>query len=193
MPLSPEIWPEDVIPVEAVDCLRCSLSQQRSRIIWGEGNPEAPIFVLLDNPGAREDKLGNSFVCGTRQTLQKAVQSVGLGKDDLYITYVLRCRPVKKYEKEQCRSMCMKYFKNQVHLKVPNLIVCLGNVAAQSYLEDPGAEVKTLRGKISFYKGVATAFSYHPLAVRRRPVLSRIFLEDWELVAGFLKSSIATR
>lgn len=86
------------------------------------------------------------------------------------------------------RSTCIKYFEDQVRVKVPKLIVCLGNVAAQAYLEDPGVEVKSLRGKISFYKGVATAFSYHPLAVRRRPVLSKIFKEDWELVASFLNS-----
>lgn len=188
MSQSCEIWPEDVIPHEVENCQKCSLAQQRSRIIWGEGNPNAPLFVLLDNPGAREDKFGNAFVCGTRQTLQETVHSVGLGKNDLYITYAVRCRPVKKYEKDQCRSTCIQYFEDQVRLKVPKLIVCLGNTAAQTYLEDPKAEIKSLRGKISFYKGVATAFSYHPLAIRRRPVLSKIFKEDWELIASFMNS-----
>lgn len=111
MSQSYEIWPEDVIPNEVENCQKCSLAQQRSRIIWGEGNPDAPLFVLLDNPGAREDKLGNTFVCGTRQTLQAAVHSVGLGKNDLYITYVLRCRPIKKYEKDQCVQHVLSILK----------------------------------------------------------------------------------
>lgn len=146
MSQSCEIWPEDVIPHEVENCQKCSLAQQRSRIIWGEGNPNAPLFVLLDNPGAREDKFGNAFVCGTRQTLQETVYSVGLGKNDLYITYAVRCRPVKKYEKDQCRSTCIQYFEDQVRLKVPKLIFCLG-------IQPPRLTLKTLRHKSNPFVG----------------------------------------
>ncbi len=52
---SPVIWPEEKVPEQAANCQKCELHCQRSRIIWGEGNPKAPILVLLDNPGARED------------------------------------------------------------------------------------------------------------------------------------------
>ncbi|MDQ7094627.1 uracil-DNA glycosylase [Desulfosporosinus sp. PR] len=185
MSLPPGIWPEDPAPVELLDCRKCSLSQQRSRVLWGEGNPDAKIFVLLDNPGAREDKFGVPYICGTRETLYLALSSVGLGKDDLYLTYVVRCRPVRKYNKEQARSTCMQHLYDQIKTKKPKLVVCLGNVATQSFLDDPESEVKSLRGKISFYNGTATAFSYHPLAVRRRPILNKLFLEDWKLIASF--------
>lgn len=69
---SPAIWSEDQLPDCAKGCTRCELHKQRTRIIWGEGNPKADIVVILDNPGCREDKNGNAFVCGTRQTLQFA-------------------------------------------------------------------------------------------------------------------------
>lgn len=55
MPLPPGMWPEDATPCEHINCQKCLLSLQRSRIVWGEGNPDADIFILLDNPGARED------------------------------------------------------------------------------------------------------------------------------------------
>jgi DNA polymerase len=50
-------------------------------VIWGEGNPNAPIFIILDNPGAREDREGTPFVCGTRETLQYGMMEAGLDID----------------------------------------------------------------------------------------------------------------
>ncbi|MDS1030645.1 hypothetical protein RDV78_09230 [Bacillota bacterium LX-D] len=52
----PIIWLEKAAPVDVANCQKCELHCQRSRVIWGEGNPNAPIIVILDNPGAREDK-----------------------------------------------------------------------------------------------------------------------------------------
>lgn len=189
----PELWHEDPTPCEVENCQKCALSEQRSRIVWGEGNPNAKVFVLLDNPGAREDKFGTPFVCGTRQTLYSVLTEVGMGENDLYITYVLRCRPMKKYDKELARSTCTKHLNYQLELKAPKLVVCLGNVATQSFLGNSEFEVKSLRGKIDFYHGRATAFSYHPLAVRRRPFLSKLFLEDWRLISSYYRSEILHR
>ncbi|WP_251033522.1 hypothetical protein [Bacillus sp. ISL-75] len=81
----PEIWPEEPTPDNLEDCHECGLYKHGSRMVWGEGNPEAPIMVILDNPGAREDREGNLIVCGTRQTLQQAAREVGLKTDDLYV------------------------------------------------------------------------------------------------------------
>ncbi|NLN86174.1 MAG: uracil-DNA glycosylase, partial [Syntrophomonadaceae bacterium] len=66
----PAVWPEDKLPQEAEGYQQCEICSGKSRVIWGEGNPHAPVVVILDNPGAREDKDGIEYVCGTRQTLQ---------------------------------------------------------------------------------------------------------------------------
>ncbi|HBK85695.1 MAG TPA: uracil-DNA glycosylase [Firmicutes bacterium] len=187
LPHLPKLWREDPTPEAHRACSLCPLAQQRSRIIWGEGNPDARIIVLLDNPGAREDKLGEPFVCGTRQALYTATAKAGLGENDLYVTYVLRCRPRKKYDKELARSTCLGFLHEQIAAKHPKLLVCLGNVAAQAYLENNQAEIKNLRGKITMHNGIATAFSYHPLAIRRRPNLQPLFEADWQLVADYYR------
>src|SRR5699024_11662112 len=87
------------------------------------------IIIILNNPGAREDREANSFVCETRQTLQRAAYEVNLTKDDLYITYILKRKPTRAYEKEQTRHICMKHLKEQLKEKHPTLIFCMGNVA----------------------------------------------------------------
>jgi|SRR5699024_7120341 len=177
------MWPEESTPSEQQNCQDCGLYQHGSRMIWGEGNPEARIMIILDNPGAREDRDGNPFVCGTRQTLQRAAYEVNLTKDDLYITYILKRKPTRAYEKEQTRHTCMQHLDEQIQVKKPSLIFCMGNVAVQSFFQSDEVDVKSLRGKWHDVRGVPTTVAYHPLAVRRRSNLWNYFLEDWQLVA----------
>jgi uracil-DNA glycosylase family 4 len=99
--------PEVAPPPGCADCMRCELERQRSRVIWGEGDPAAPVLVLLDNPGAREDAAGNPFVCGTRQTLQSAAREAGLPLDQLYVTWVLKCRPRPRFRRDRLRQRGM--------------------------------------------------------------------------------------
>ncbi|MCR2823693.1 uracil-DNA glycosylase [Lederbergia panacisoli] len=179
----PERWPEILTPESYIDCKDCGLYKQGSRMVWGEGNPNASIMVILDNPGAREDKEGNPTICGTRQTLQKAAHEVGLQMVDLYVTYILKRRPVRKYEKEQTRKICMLHLEEQLLSAKPSLVFCMGNVAVQSFFKSADAEVKSLRGIWHNIQGYNTAVAYHPLAVRRRPNLWASFLQDWKLVA----------
>lgn len=76
-------WPEDVPPDQAIPCDMCELSKQSSRLIWGEGNPLASVWILLDNPGSREQERGTPFVCGTRQTLHSTLKKIGFSEADL--------------------------------------------------------------------------------------------------------------
>jgi len=143
---TPTIWPEEAARDDMDHCRECELHCQRSRVIWGEGNPHAPIIVILDNPGAREDKFGNPFVCGTRQTLQYAAFEAGLKMEDLFITYILKCRPTRRYNKEASRGTCVRYLENQLQAQKPKLVFCLGNTAVQWFFENMEADVKSLRG-----------------------------------------------
>lgn len=180
----PVLWPEEPTPELLLGCGECGLDKHGSRMIWGEGNPQAPIMILLDNPGAREDREGNPFVCGTRVTLQSAANQVGLSTDDMYVTWILKRKPVKAYNKEHARHACMVHLKEQLEIKQPAFIFCLGNVAVQSFFANPEAEVKTLRGAMHTVNGYKTAVGYHPLAVRRRPNLWKLFMEDWNFLSS---------
>lgn len=181
------LWPEDPTPEDQKNCCECGLDRHGSRMVWGEGNPQAPIMILLDNPGAREDREGKPFVCGTRQALQQATNQVGLTVDDLYVTYILKRKPTRAYDKDKTRFICMRHLTHQLLVTQPKIIVCLGNIAVQSFFRNQEADVKSLRGKIHDVRGYQTTVAYHPLAIRRRPNLLPLFLEDWQLVAEHLK------
>jgi uracil-DNA glycosylase len=180
----PEIWPEDPTPISQRSCEKCGLYKQGSRMVWGEGNPEAPIMIILDNPGAREDQDGNSFVCGTRETLQKVAYEAELKKEDLYVTYILKRRPLRQYNKEKTREICMLHLMEQLNIHKPELLVCLGNVAVQSFFQNPELDVKGLRGSWHRVNGYRVTVAYHPLAARRRPNLYSLLLEDMQFVSA---------
>ena len=182
----PSIMPEDRSPAANLSCEQCELARHGTRVIWGEGNRAAPLFVVLDNPGAREDREGVPFLCGTRATLQKAAYEAGLEPGDLYLSYILKCRPRKAYDKVRARTICLSYLWGQLEAVDPVLVMCLGNVVCQTIFDDPGVEVKRLRGRLHTVRGYNVVASYHPLAVRRRPVLYKYFLQDWGLAAGRL-------
>ncbi|GKV70460.1 uracil-DNA glycosylase [Sporosarcina sp. NCCP-2716] len=183
----PEVWPEDPVPGCERDCRDCGLYTHGSRMVWGEGNPEAPVMVILDNPGAREDKEGQPMVCGTRQALQQAVYEAGLHKDQVYVTYILKRRPRRAYDKEETRHICMRHLNAQLELHKPKLLICFGNVAVQAFFHSPDADVKSMRGSFYDVDGWRTTVGYHPLAVRRRPNLYKLLLEDMQRVADELQ------
>ncbi len=183
MTFTPIIFPEDKLPPEATLYQQCEVCSPRSRIIWGEGNPKASIVVILDNPGAREDREGKEYVCGTRQTLQSALHQVNLTQNDVYITYLLKCRPLRSYNKEVARAFSKPFLIQQIKTINPKIIVFLGDTVVQSLFNDSEAHVKNLRGSWHNVMGFPTIVSYHPLAVRRRPNLMNHFIEDWEMVA----------
>lgn len=179
----PNILLEEPTPDHLKNCRDCGLYEQGTRMVWGEGNPKAPIMIILDNPGARENREDEAFLCGTRQTLQEVANEAGLNIDDLYVTFILKRKPVRAYDKDLVRQICMRHLEQQLQEKNPSLILCLGNVAVQAFFQDPEAEVKSLRGGWHDVRGFQTAVAYHPLAVRRRPNLRHLFLEDLAFIA----------
>ncbi len=183
----PVILPEESAPESCRHCRRCELSGHGSRMIWGEGCPAASTFVVLDNPGAREDREGRPFLCGTRETLQQAAYEAGFEPGSFYVSYLLKCRPRRAYDKPGARAICISYLWEQLKRVHPACVICLGDVVCQSFFGDPEAAVKKLRGRVHSVKGYSVVASYHPLAVRRRPVLYRHFLEDWQRAFRELK------
>lgn len=184
----PTPWPEEPTPNHLKNCKECGLYKHGTRMIWGEGNPNASLMVILDNPGARENKEGEQYVCGTRQTLQEAAYEVGLNNQDMYITYILKRRPRKAYDKERARKICIRHLEQQLENRKPVLLICLGNVAVQSFFQNAEVEVKQLRGKIHHINGFSTIVAYHPLAIRRRPNLRSGFVDDWQLAVDYMNN-----
>jgi DNA polymerase len=108
----------------------------------------------------------------------------GIAIESVYVSYLLKCRPVRAYDKPLAREQCYPHLELQLGEKKPDFLLGLGNTVAQSLFASDEAEVKSLRGRWHSVQGIPAAFSYHPLAVRRRPALMKFFVEDLKLVSG---------
>ncbi len=185
MTKSAQSWPEIRIPPDTPPHTFDELQEHGSRVVWGEGNPNGSLMIILDNPGARETKDSIPFVCGTRVTLRKALEEGGVDTDDVYVTYLLKRRPTRAYDRARAWDAFRPVLAKQVKDAEPRALVLAGNVVVHSLI-DPEKDVKGLRGQTMRVFGVPTVVTYHPLAARRRPNLFPKLVEDLQLVRSLL-------
>lgn len=131
-----------------------------------------------------QGRQGRSPFCLCNQTtLQMAAFAAGLSSEDLYVSYILKCRPVRRYNKDIARNICLSHLLYQLETYNFKVAFCLGDTAVKAFFENSETSVKLIRGKLHIIRGLKTLVSYHPLAVRRRPNLYNNFIKDWELAA----------
>ena len=159
-------------------CTKCPLCEERTKSVFGAGDPRAKIVFVGDAPGKQEDLEGKPFVGRAGQLLTKILASVGFTRDEIYIANVLKCRPPGNRDpKEEEVRACKPYLGRQIELLQPVLICALGRVAAQ-YLLETNAALSVLRKNIHYYEDVKTIVTYHPAALLRNPNLKRPAWED---------------
>lgn len=182
----PILWEEDPAP-PGVSCAEFGLTGH-GRLVWGEGNPNGRLMIVLDNPGARETPTGAPYMCGTRLTLTRAAAEAGLDLPDIYVTYLVKCRPLRAYDRELAHRAGLKHLASQIRERRPAALLLLGDVVTKAVLEDESASVRTGRGAALHVDGVPAFVGYHPLAVRRRPALYPMLIEDMERIRAMLLS-----
>jgi DNA polymerase len=159
-------------------CERCELSRTRTQTVFGVGNERADWMFVGEAPGAEEDRQGQPFVGRAGQLLNAMLEAVGLGREEVYIANVLKCRPPNNRDPlgEEVRQ-CEGYLHRQVERVRPKLIVALGRFAAQSLLKTT-RPIGSLRGSVHRYADTAIPLvvTYHPAYLLRNPVDKR---EAW--------------
>lgn len=164
---------------ECVNCHKCGLGDNRTNMVFGDGNPRGKIMFIGEAPGADEDRTGLPFVGRAGQLLTKALESIGLyRKDDYYICNICKCRPENNrtpYGHEE--EACIPYLRNQVALVKPKIIVCLGATAMNCILGKDWRITRD-RGKWVERKGFYMTATFHPSAVLRDENKKAVFWED---------------
>ena len=116
-----------VIGADVRACRLCKLSQTRTVGVPGEGSPNAEIMFIGEGPGFHEDQQGRPFVGAAGQLLTEMLQLIGLRREDVFITNVVRCRPPGNRDPLPDElAACDTYTLRQVEVLKPKLIVTLG-------------------------------------------------------------------
>ncbi len=183
----------EAVRAEALVCTRCDLCSSRTKVVWGSGTPRTKIMVIGEAPGYHEDQQGEAFVGRAGQLLTKILQAIGFGRDEVFITNVLKCRPPENADPLPHQvAECEPYLMRQITLIDPAVILTLGRHAARTLLRDDSS-MGSLRGRIHRYEGVPLIATYHPAALLRNPSLKRPTWEDVQLVRKIYDEEMTAR
>ena len=168
-------------------CTRCKLhTLGRTQVVFGVGNPEANLMFVGEAPGADEDIQGEPFVGRAGQLLTKIIEAIGLGRKDVYIANVIKCRPPGNRNPEPDEvAQCEPFLFRQVDTVKPKVIVALGKFAAQCLLRST-EPITRIRGKEFKYRDAILIPTYHPAYLLRNPSAKRDVWEDMKRVRAIL-------
>ncbi|AAM71454.1 MAG TPA: uracil-DNA glycosylase [Chlorobaculum sp.] len=165
-----------------VECRKCRLAQTRKNVVFGEGNPQAGLFVIGEAPGADEDAQGRPFVGRSGQLLDKILLAIGFERQDVYIGNIIKCRPPENRNPLADEIDCCKpWLMQQLGIIKPKVLLLLGKVAANTILENTQS-MGLMRGRIIKWKGFDCVVTYHPAALLRNPNWKRLCWEDVQML-----------
>jgi uracil-DNA glycosylase family 4 len=174
----PEFGTLEQLREEMGDCRRCQLSEGRTNIVFGVGNPHADLVFVGEAPGRDEDIQGEPFVGQAGQLLTRIISAMGLSREDVYICNVIKCRPPDNRDPLPSEiEMCEPFLKGQLRVIKPRAICALGSFASQTLLKSE-VRISRLRGQFRDYNGIPLMPTYHPSFLLRNPHAKREVWED---------------
>ena len=161
-------------------CSRCShLAASRQSVVFGEGDIHARILLVGEAPGVEEDLSGQPFVGPAGDLLTKILIAMGLGRNSVFISNILKCRPDtpgdaagnRKPKPDEVMT-CIPWLDRQIDLVQPQVLVALGASAVEGLLGRGTATITQLRGSWQSYRSIPVMPTYHPAYLLRNQALS---------------------
>ena len=171
----------------------CPLKKTAMNLVFGDGNPKAPIVFIGEAPGADEDRQGLPFVGASGQLLDKMMASIGLDRSQVFISNTVFWRPPGNRTPNQGEiAVCLPFVERIIELIDPAVLITVGGPATHSLLAQQGS-VSRLRGRWFTYETprmshpIAASAIYHPAYLLRTPAQKR---QAWADMIG-IKAKLA--
>jgi uracil-DNA glycosylase family 4 len=172
---------------EASECQKCPLSLTRTNAVPGEGPHDAAVVIVGEGPGRNEDLQGRPFVGAAGKQLDGLLKEAGLGREDVFITNVVKCRPPENRRPTGAEAgACKPYLDRQLRLLRPVVVVLLGDSALKRFL--PDESLASAHGRIFKQERFALFPTYHPAAMIYNRSLEEVTRRDFRALAEALKS-----
>ena len=176
---------------EAASCRRCPLHQGRTRVVFGAGNADADLMFVGEAPGQQEDLEGLPFVGRAGKLLDQLLGEVGLRREDVFITNVLKSRPPGNRDPELAEiDACKPYLHKQVELIEPRVICTLGNFSTK-LLTRSQRGITSVHGRPQVHelggRAVRVYPIYHPAAALRSTKTLEELREDFRRLPELLE------
>jgi uracil-DNA glycosylase len=174
---------------DAAECTACELYADATQTVFGSGHPGAALMLIGEQPGDREDIVGEPFVGPAGRVLNRALGRAGVTRSDVYVTNVVKHFRFRREGKvrihrtpgvEHVRA-CLPWLHAELASVGPQLLVTLGSTAAKALL-GTAFRLTQHRGEILEYANRPLVATIHPSAVLRGPKDRQAEMFD-ELVA----------
>jgi uracil-DNA glycosylase len=150
---------------DASTCVRCRLSQGRTQVVYGVGNPDADLMFIGEAPGFHEDKQGVPFVGAAGQLLNRLLADTGIERDEVFINNVILCRPPGNRDPLPDElDACKPWLDERIAIIDPAVIVTLGNWATR-YILGSNVSISRVRGQRFPWNGRTVIPTFHPAAI----------------------------
>lgn len=165
----------------------CDLAKTASPVL-GEGNPRAEVIFIGEAPGQKEDELRRPFVGAAGQFLNELLASIGLQREDVYISNVVKFRPPGNRDPEPIeKEQCMPWLMLEIALIKPKVIVTLGRHSLGHFF--PKQTITQAHGKPLKLTDDITVFPiYHPAAALHNGNLRGSLQSDFKALGEFLQT-----
>lgn len=154
-----------------------------TKLVFGDGDPNANLVVIGEAPGAKEDELGKPFVGRAGKMLDKILDAAEFDRDEIYISNILKHRPPNNRNPlPEERQRSLPYLLHQIDLIEPKIILTLGKVSALTLLDESGS-LKSKRGRFHpFRDKYELLCTYHPAALLRNSNWKRPTWDDFKML-----------
>jgi uracil-DNA glycosylase len=183
----------DTVREAAAGCRGCDLYRNATQTVFGDGPDRAPVVMVGEQPGDQEDTRGLPFVGPAGRLLDRALGEVGFDRDSVYLTNAVKHfkfveRGKRRIHKQPSRTevvACSAWLATELELVAPDLVVCLGAVAAKAVL-GPSATIGELRGQVVDRADFRVTATVHPSSVLRAPDRDNAYAEFRDDLAHIL-------
>jgi uracil-DNA glycosylase family 4 len=162
------------------------LAEGATQLVFGDGNPDADIVFVGEAPGKNEDEQGKPFVGAAGKFLDEMLESIGLKRDDIYITNIVKYRPPNNRDPYPDEKIAfLPFLRTQLEVIKPKLIVTLGRHSMDSLL--PGLQISKVHGQAKRYKGQVYLPLFHPAAALYNGAMRQTLIDDFQKIPRLLE------
>jgi DNA polymerase len=177
----------DEIAAEVRACTKCKLCKGAKNGVPGEGPANAEILFIGEGPGFHEDQQGRPFVGPSGKFLEELLDNIGLKRQEVFITNVVKHRPPGNRDPEPDEiAACAGYLDRQIAALQPKVIVTLGRYSMARYFS--GARISAIHGQARRVGDRLVVAMFHPAAALHQQSLRDTLIADFKklprLIAG---------
>lgn len=162
------------------------LAATATQLVFGDGSPDADIVFIGEAPGKNEDLQGKPFVGAAGKFLQEMLEMIGLTRDDVYITNIVKYRPPNNRDPWPDEKVAfLPYLQAQLEVIRPKLVVTLGRHSLNCFL--PDLQISQVHGQPKRYKGRVYLPLFHPAAALYNGSMRQTLIDDFAKIPTILQ------